>query len=144
LWRAGACLARRLAAGRECGEVAEPFTLVVVLDGMLRLAARRSGHVAPAGGRDVLAAGENTFVPIKNGWYVTEVTNQATGYCPDPDSWPAVANALDCVGVKRAGNLTDKVIFRRCLTCGDRNIVRHFTCALCDSALPAQSNFTSD
>jgi hypothetical protein len=55
-----------------------------------------------------------------------------------------VANALDCVGVKHPGNFTDKIIFRRCLTCGERNIVRHFTCALCDSALPAQSNFTSD
>jgi len=55
-----------------------------------------------------------------------------------------VANALNCLGVKRPGNFTDKVIFRRCLTCGERNIVRDFTCALCDSAMLAQWNFTSD
>jgi hypothetical protein len=79
-------------------------------------------------------------------WCVAEVTNQSTGYCPDPDSWPAVARALDRVGVRHPGSLTDKVIFRRCPTCGGRNIVRDddFTCALCNSALPAQWNFTSN
>jgi hypothetical protein len=133
-------------AGRDRGDLAEPLTFVVALDGMLRLAPRRSEHVALAGGRDVLAAGEMTFAPAETGWYVAEVTNQSTGYCPDPDSWPAVARALDSAGIRHTGNFTDKVIFRRCPTCGDRNIVRDedFTCALCNSALPAQWNFTSD
>jgi len=49
---------------------------------MLRLAARRSGHVALAGGRGVLAAGEITFVPVKNGWYVTEVTKPVDWILP--------------------------------------------------------------
>jgi hypothetical protein len=59
------------------------------------------------------------------------------------DSWPAVAAALDRIGVPHPGDFTDKVTFRRCPNCGERNIVRDedFTCALCDSALPAHWNF---
>ncbi len=133
----GAWLARR-----DRGELAEPFTFVVMLDGVLRLAPRRSEHVALAGGRDVLAAGEVTFVRAAHGWRVAEVTNQSTGYCPDPDSWPAVREALDGLGVPHPGEFTDKVVFRRCPACGERNIVREgdFSCALCDAALPAECN----
>jgi hypothetical protein len=133
-------------AGRDRGDLAEPVTFVVALDGVLRLAPRRSEHIALAGGRDVLAAGETTFASAGTGWRVAEVTNQSTGYCPDPDCWPAVARALDRVGVPHPGGFTDRVIFRRCPSCGERNIVRDddFTCALCGSALPAQWNFTSD
>ncbi|RZU76575.1 hypothetical protein EV384_5240 [Micromonospora kangleipakensis] len=133
-------------ARRDRGDLVEPLTFVVALDGMLRLAPRRSEHVALAGGTDVLAAGEMTFASAETGWCVAEVTNQSTGYCPDPDSWPAVAGALDHVGVRHPGNFTDKVVFRRCPTCIERNIVRDddFTCALCNSALPARWNFMTD
>ncbi|MFB6392141.1 hypothetical protein [Polymorphospora lycopeni] len=137
-------LARWLAARRR-GELAEPVTFVVALDGGLRLAPRRTEHVALAGGRDVLAAGEMMFAPTASGWGVVEVTNQSTGYCPDPDSWPAVGSALDRIGVEHPGDFTDKVIFRCCPACGERNVVRDkdFTCALCESALPTWWNFTS-
>nr|BFE57915.1 hypothetical protein GCM10020063_024410 [Dactylosporangium thailandense] len=129
--------------GRDRGELAEPFTFVVTLDGTLRLAPRRSEHVALAAGHDVLAAGEIAFAPAGSGWHVVEVTNQSTGYCPDPDSWPAVGEALDRIGVRHPGDFTDKVTFRRCPSCGERNIVRDddFTCAQCDGALPSHWNF---
>ena len=132
-------------ARRDHSEVIEPFTFVVGTDGQLRLAPRRSEHVVLAGGQAVLAAGEMTFVPAPSGWRVDEVTNQSTGYCPDPDSWPAVGAALDRLGVSHPGDFTDKVIFRRCPACGERNIVREsdYTCALCGSALPAMWNFTT-
>ncbi|MGY1578080.1 hypothetical protein [Streptomyces sp. MN13] len=42
------------AAERGGAELAEPFTFVVTPDGLLRLAPRRSEHVACAGGGDVL------------------------------------------------------------------------------------------
>jgi hypothetical protein len=42
-------------------DLAEPFTYVVDVDGVLRLAPRRSEHVACAGGGEVLGAGEVTF-----------------------------------------------------------------------------------
>jgi hypothetical protein len=137
-----AALARWL-AGRDCGELVEPFTFVVARDHELRLAPRRSEHVALAGGHDVLAAGEIAFVHAGSGWWVVEVTNQSTGYCPDPESWPAVGEALDRIGIRHPDAFSDTVIFRRCPACGERNIVRDndFTCALCDSALPAQWNF---
>jgi hypothetical protein len=132
-------------AGRDRSELAEPFTFVVSADGILRLAPRRSEHVALAGGQDVLAAGEITFAAAEPGWRVAEVTNQSTGFCPDPDSWPAVARALDRAGVRHPGAFTQTVIFRRCPTCGERNVVRDddFTCAVCDSALPARWNFAT-
>jgi hypothetical protein len=128
----------------DSGEFAEPFTFVVAVDGVLRLAPRRSEHVALAGGQDVLSAGEMTFITDSDGWRVTEVTNQSTGYCPDPDSWGAVAAALDRAGIPHFGDFTTKIIFRRCPSCGERNIVRDddYTCALCDGALPPQWNFT--
>jgi hypothetical protein len=130
-------------SSRNRDERAEPFTFVVALDGLLRLAPRRSEHVTLAGGDVVLGAGEMTFVQAGADWRVAEVTNQSTGFCPDPDSWPAIAAALDRVGVSHPGDFTGKVTFRMCPNCGERNIVRDddFTCALCESTLPAYWNF---
>ncbi|WP_327001218.1 TFIIB-type zinc ribbon-containing protein [Dactylosporangium sp. NBC_01737] len=129
----------RWLAGRDRRDLAEPVTFVVAPDGLLRLAPRRSEHVTLAGGQDVLAAGEMAFA----GGRVAEVTNQSTGYCPDPDCWPAVAAALDRAGVPHPGGFTDRVVFRRCPACGERNVVRDgdFTCALCGGRLPARWNF---
>jgi hypothetical protein len=121
----------------------EPFTFVIDLEGILRLAPRRSEHVACAGGGPVLSAGEITFERGPNGWEVTSVTNQSTGYCPEGSSWPAVARALDRIGVPHPGRFTDEFTFRRCPRCGERNLVRDgdLTCALCDAELPASWNF---
>ncbi|MGH3750846.1 MAG: hypothetical protein ACRDT8_26020, partial [Micromonosporaceae bacterium] len=66
-------------------DLAEPFTYVVDVAGVLRLAPRRSEHVACAAGGEVLAAGEISFVRGPwgpSGWAVSEVSNQSTGYCP--------------------------------------------------------------
>ncbi|MEO3743708.1 hypothetical protein [Plantactinospora sp. B5E13] len=140
-------------------ELTEPFTFVVDLAGVLRLAPRHSEHVACAGGRDVLAAGEITFsragtwkAGARNGagqeagggesagrdWVVSEISNQSTGYCPDPDSWPAVAEALDRAGLAHPDNFTAALLFRRCPGCLERNVVRDgdFNCALCGADLP--------
>lgn len=73
----------RWIAERSAAEPAEPFTFVVGLDGTLRLAPRRSEHVACAGGAMVLNAGEIGFVREADRWAVSEVSNQSTGYCPD-------------------------------------------------------------
>ncbi|MER7889277.1 hypothetical protein ABTX15_05580 [Micromonospora sp. NPDC094482] len=116
----------------------EPFTYVIDPGGTLRLAPRRSEHVACAGGGAVLGAGEIAFAGERDGWVVTEVSNQSTGYCPDPSSWAAVAVALDRAGVSRPEGFTAAVVFRRCLACGERNVVRDddFICALCGAELP--------
>lgn len=128
-------------SGREAAETSEPFTCVVALDGLLRLAPRRSEHVACAGGADVPAAGETGFARAADGW-VHEVTNHSTGYCPDLDSWRAVGRALDRAGVEHPGRFTHEVVFRRCEECGERSIVREadFVCVFCGDELPVEWN----
>ncbi len=100
-------------AGRSAAEPAEPFTFVVGTDGVLRLAPRRSEHVACAGGDVVLSAGEISFMREADRWTVSEVSNQSTGYCPDVSSWAEVARALDAVGLGRPTGFTHEVVFRR-------------------------------
>ncbi|MEH0542150.1 hypothetical protein QA802_03385 [Streptomyces sp. B21-105] len=122
----------------------EPFTYVVALDGLLRLAPRRSEHVACAEGEEVLGAGEISFHRTPHGPRVLEVGNQSTGYCPDPDSWPAVAAALDRAGIGRPDGFTHTLVFRRCEGCGEHNVVREgvFVCVFCDDDLPLTWNMT--
>jgi hypothetical protein len=126
---------RRLDAGPIPSEM---LTFVVDIGGEMLLAARRSEHVMCAGGRDVLAAGEIEF----EGGEVTYVSNQSTGYCPDVSSWPVVAPALDRAGIGRPDAYSAEFIFRRCPTCAAVNIVKDddFTCAVCESELPAEWN----
>ncbi|MEV7021921.1 hypothetical protein [Kitasatospora sp. NPDC093558] len=131
---------------RTAAELAEPFTFVVDLSGFLRLAPRRSEHVACAGGELVLSAGEVRFGRADDGgsagWSADEVSNQSTGYCPDVVSWPALAAALERIGVRHSGGFTHEVVLRRCPACQGLNLVRegHFVCVFCDGDLPARWN----
>jgi hypothetical protein len=115
-----------------------PATYVVDRGGALLLAARGSEHVVCAGGHPVLAAGELFF----DGLDVVEATNQSTGYCPEPSSWPAVERSLDRAGVGHPGAYTATFVFRRCMSCGQLNIVKDgwYACAVCDGALPETWN----
>ncbi|MQY08100.1 hypothetical protein [Actinomadura macrotermitis] len=117
-------------------EAAEPFTFVIDLAGTLRLAPRRSEHVACAGGAPVLAAGEIAFT---GEGAVAEVSNQSTGYCPGRSSWRAVRDALDRAGIAHPGRFTHPIVFRRCPRCRERSIVKddHYVCVFCDAELPA-------
>lgn len=123
-------------------ELAEPFTFTVGLDGMLRLAPRRSEHVVCAGGEPVLSAGELRLAHQSDRWRAVEVSNHSTGYCPDPASWPAVAAALTCVGIWPPDGFTHEVVFRRCTSCRQLNIVRddHYVCVFCDADLTRRWN----
>lgn len=123
-------------------ELAEPLTFVIDSAGVLRLAPRRSEHVVCAGGGPVLGAGEMSFRWESGQWVVGEVSNQSTGYCPDISSWPAVARALDAAGIGHPSGFTHEVVFRRCLACGQVNIVREedFVCVFCDEELPREWN----
>ncbi|WP_436772372.1 hypothetical protein [Yinghuangia sp. YIM S09857] len=128
---------------RPSAEWREPFTYTVDAEGVLRLAPRRSEHVACAGGEPVGAAGEMAFVPTADGWEVDEFGNLSTGYCPDLDCQALVVAVLGAIGVPHPAVFTHPIVFRRCPGCGERNIVRDgdFTCALCDAALPEVWNF---
>ncbi|MFD7324867.1 hypothetical protein ACFV9D_27910 [Streptomyces sp. NPDC059875] len=129
-------------ADQTVGDLDEPFTYVVDLDGFLRLAPRRSEHVACAGRGWVRAAGEMAFARGPGGWEAVGTSNQSTGYCPDPDSWPSVAAALDRVGLAHQGRFGHEVVFRRCPACAELNLVREeeYVCAPCGSPLPADWN----
>ncbi len=97
-----------------------------------------SEHVACAGGHPVLAAGELFF----EGLDVVEASNQSTGYCPEPASWPVVELALDGVGVGHPGAYTATFVFRRCANCGRLNFVKDgwYVCAVCNGPLPEAWN----
>ena len=115
-------------------------TFTVDADYTLLLAPRRSEHVACADGGPVLSAGEITFAADDE---VSEVTNQSTGFCPEPESWSTVAAALDAIPVDRPDDFTTHVIFRLCPGCNERNIVKDgwFVCDLCGADLPEKWNF---
>ena len=74
---------------------------------------------------------------------VVGVTNQSTGFCPRPQSWPAVARALERVGLKHPGEFTAIYEFRRCDGCGEINVVKDdwFVCDLCEAELNCEWNF---
>jgi hypothetical protein len=82
-------------SARSQEELGEPFTFVIDMDGVLRLAPRRSEHVVCAGGGQVLSAGEMSFDRPAGRWAAIEVSNQSTGYRPtaahgrrSPTRWP--------------------------------------------------------
>ena len=122
------------------------LTFVVDSEGFLRVADRFSEHVACAGGDPVLSAGEMFIRLTEEELLVQEISNQSTGYCPEPESWPAVAAALEGIGLVPPGRFTHEMIFRRCPTCRERNLVkdRWFVCGVCDSILPDHWNFDEE
>ena len=107
-------------------------------------AGRHSEHIACACDAPVRSAGEMTFALDRRRSSVEAVyvTNQSTGYCPEPGSWPAVAAALDAAGIARPGGFNAEMVFRRCQTCDSINIVKDgwFECAVCGAGLPAEWN----
>jgi hypothetical protein len=118
-------------------------TFVVDEQGRLLVADRRSEHVACSAGHPVQSAGEMFLAREGSGWRVVEVSNQSTGFCPEPESWPAVAAALDGAGIPHPGGFTLAVVFRRCVACGQRNVVKggRFTCDVCGAERPPGWNF---
>lgn len=117
-------------------------TFVVSPAGALRLAPRRSEHVACALGGPVLAAGELTL-RSKPQLEVVGATNQSTGYCPEPSCWGAARAALKALGVPCPAELTHAYTFRLCVECGERNLVKDdwFECGCCGRELPREWNF---
>jgi len=129
---------QRLDGGRS-------LTVAFVIDenGRLRVADRHSEHIACAGAGRVLSAGEMTLSVDHNTIEAMEVSNQSTGYCPELRSWTAVAAALDRLGILHPGKFTTEMIFRRCPSCGQHNIVKGgwFYCGVCGAKLPQEWNF---
>lgn len=117
-------------------------TFVVDEIGILRIADRRSEHYACAGGRNVQSAGEITFSIANDNISVIWVTNHSTGYCPEPESWPAVEAALERAGIPAPSGFSQAIVFRRCQNCQSINIVKDlaFVCDVCSAMLPREWN----
>jgi hypothetical protein len=117
-------------------------TFVVDPPGYLRLADRHTEHVACSGGEPVLSAGEIWWAVRGGCCEAVALSNQSLGFCPEPQSWPAVAAALERLGAKHPGGFTTEMTFRRCPGCGQINLVKDgwFHCGVCDAPLPAVWN----
>ena len=116
-------------------------TFTVSTNCNLYIAPRRSEHVACASGGPVLSAGEIT---IDDEFNVAEISNQSTGFCPEPESWSSVEPILNQIGLLHPGKFTTSVVFRRCIKCNERNIVKDswYQCQICDATLPETWNFS--
>jgi hypothetical protein len=132
---------------REAGERPDRigcFVVTFIVDeaGLLRIAPRRSEHVACAGGGPVRSAGEMTFALEGRSVRVAEVSNQSTGYCPEPESWPAVEEALRRAGLAPPEGFSLACVFRRCEECDSTCLVKDgaFECGACGADLPQRYN----
>jgi len=115
-------------------------TFIVGEDGVLRIASRRTEHVACASGGPVKSAGEIAFSPDG---HIVRVSNQSTGFCPEPDSWTAVRAALDGIVARLPDAFSNAFTFRRCPSCAQILIIKDnwFVCDVCDSDVPETWNF---
>ena len=134
-----ACWVR--STGQELSSNSVTVTFIIDREGSLLIADRRSEHVACAGGNSVRSAGEMTF-SVGHIIEVVEISNQSTGYCPEPESWPEVAAALSAAGLVAPSGFTLECLFRRCTGCGDISLVKdnHFKCPACSGDLSRDYN----
>jgi hypothetical protein len=87
-----------------------------------------------------------TFNVKRGGVSVSWVTNQSTGYCPEPDSWAAVEAALAGAGIAAPDGFSQAFDFRRCPRCGSITIVKDgiFECGECSTPLPEEWNVDAE
>lgn len=121
-------------------------TFVIDKTGLLRISDRHSEHVACASGQNVLSAGEMTFVYNDKKIFIENITNQSTGYCPEPSSWSAVKSALDQMKIVHPTYFEPAFCFRRCTYCRQTNLIKDnwFVCAVCESELPKHWNYNNE
>ena len=118
-------------------------TFIIDTDEQLWVADRRSEHVACADGKDVLAAGEITLERTNEGLIATQISNQSTGYCPEPSSWSTVQRVLERVGIPHPSRFTHAFEFRRCDKCQTTNLIKDsvFECAVCGAEISRVWNY---
>ena len=120
-------------------------TYVVDTAGDLWISDRRTEHIFCSGGQSVSAAGEITFDLSGGQVEVVGLSNQSTGFCPEPISWGAVQKALKKASISHPDDFTEIYHFRRCSECAQINIVKNdiFECAVCGSPLSKEWNINT-
>ena len=135
---------RDLRKALELGDGADALILTFVVDaeGRLWVSDRHAEHVACARGADILAAGELTLADDA-GLRVIAATNQSTGYCPEPESWQALAAALRSAGIPHPPGFEHAFEFRRCVRCQATVLIKDdvFECTECGAPLSPSWNF---
>lgn len=118
-------------------------TFVINGEEELIISGRHTEHVMCAKGQDVLSAGEVVFLRDGKEVYISEISNQSTGYCPKPESWSAVKIALEKIGIDYPEYFTSAYDFRFCYKCESINLIKDgiFECLVCDSELDLEWNF---
>lgn len=120
------------------------FRATYVLDtlGKFLIADRHSEHVACAGGQSVLAEGEVGFTIQKKSVVIEEISNYSTGYCPDVLCFAEVQKTLNQINVLHPNWWTREAVFRRCLNCKEKNLVKDswFYCLICYAPLTENWN----
>lgn len=131
-----------LSANREDLDRAGNIMATFIVDqvGLLRVAPRRTEHVACASGGPVKSAGQISFTVDGR---IDYISNQSTGFCPEPESWPAVASALQGVVTSLPPKFSAEFVFRRCASCDQILIIKDswFVCDVCDAEVPPAWNF---
>lgn len=119
------------------------LTFIVDTEGLLWVNDRHSEHILCANGGEVLSAGEMTFEVKPDSVSVVAVTNQSTGYCPQPESYPVVKKGLEQTDIPHPSHFTTAYHFRLCDQCGTTNIIKDdwYVCAVCDSDLSQTWNY---
>ncbi len=118
-------------------------TFIINEQAQLVVSDRHSEHVLCAGGRNVLSAGEITFSFSKHEIYVSDISNQSTGYCPKPTSWEIVEIVLNKLQIEHPKYFTRAFEFRYCEHCQTRNLIKEgvYECAVCNADLDIEWNF---
>jgi hypothetical protein len=103
-------------------------------------------HVACAQGTPVTAAGEVGFWLENGSLDISYVSNQSTGYCPEPSSWSAWKEACLQTDIQPPDNWSVAFQFRRCPACKSIQLIKEedWFCAICDTALPEQWNLLDE
>ena len=118
-------------------------TFIINEKGDFVVSGRHTEHVMCAQGQNVLSAGEVVFALDGKEVYITEISNQSTGYCPRPASWPIVDYVLRNLGIDYPAYFTRAFEFRYCTQCENINLIKDnlFQCGVCGADLDLEWNF---
>lgn len=118
-------------------------TFVISEEEELIINGRHTEHIMCAKGHNVLSAGEVIFQLEANEISISEISNQSTGYCPKPASWPIVEMVLAKIGIEYPEGFTNAYDFRYCEACKNINLIKDdvYQCLVCNSDLDLEWNF---
>ena len=126
-----------------CADYRIIVSFVIDRQNRLLVSDRHAEHVACALGEAVQSAGEICFQIVNHfSLSVDWISNQSTGYCPEPSSWKSVESCMMSLEIAIPNGFRPAYQFRRCTTCDNLNLIKDnwFVCSLCNADLPQEWN----